>query len=349
MSLPELVAFVMWIGLTLYVVFGGADFGAGFWDLVAGRGRRGAKQRVLIEHVIGPVWEANHVWIIFVVVTLWSAFPKAFASIMATLYLPWTAVAIGIILRGSAFAFRKTAVSFESMRSFGAVFASSSVITPFFLGTIAGAVASGRVPVDGPGDVVRSWWNPTSVLAGVLGGATTTFLAAVFWAGGARHRGDDELVEVFRRRGLASAAVAGVCALAGIAVLASDAPALFAGLTTRGWPLIGVSVLGGAGALVSLVGRRLRAARVGAVVAVVAVLWGWAFGQYPWMLEDSLTIADAAGHPATLRAMLIGLGVGAVLFVPPLVALLVLSNRAELEMEGGLDLIFEDDEGLLRE
>ncbi len=344
MTLPDVVALVMWVGLTLYVVFGGADFGAGFWDLVAGRGRRGAAQRALIEHVIGPVWEANHVWIIFVVVTLWSAFPPAFAAIMSTLYIPWTAVAIGIILRGAAFAFRKTALSFESMRIFGAVFASSSVITPFFLGTIAGAVASGRVPVEGTGDIVGAWWNPTSVLGGTLAVAMAAFLAATFLAFEAHRRGDGDLAEVFRRRGVVSAVVAGGVALAGIGVLAADAPGLFTGLVTRGWPLVVLSALGGALAMSALSRRRWWTARAAAVVAVVAVLWGWAVGQYPWIFEDVLTISDAAGHPATLRAMLVGLGIGASMVIPALVALLVLANRAELEMEGGIDRLLGDQE-----
>src|ERR671939_480002 len=147
MNLAEVVLGVAFLAIIAYALFGGADFGAGIWDLLAGGAVTGRPRRTLIEHSIGPVWEANHVWLIFVLVVLWTGFPPAFAAVASTLYLPLTAAALGMIARGSAFAFRKTVTRLGLQRLFGAAFAFSSVVTPFFLGTVAGAVASGRVPL----------------------------------------------------------------------------------------------------------------------------------------------------------------------------------------------------------
>ena len=169
MTMAEAVLAVMWVGLTAYALFGGADFGGGAWDLLAGNAEKGRRQRDLVEHSLAPVWEANHVWLIFVLVVLWTAFPPAFAAIASTLYIPLTLAAVGMIARGSAFAFRKTAPSPAMRRALDGAFALSSVLTPFFLGAIAGAVASGRVPPGiAQGNVITSWLNPTSVLGGVL-------------------------------------------------------------------------------------------------------------------------------------------------------------------------------------
>jgi cytochrome bd ubiquinol oxidase subunit II len=159
-TLPDVLAAVMWLGVTAYALFGGADFGAGFWDLVAGGARRGERQRALIEHSIGPVWEANHVWLIFILVVMWTAFPGLFGAVSSTLWIPLTVAALGVIARGSAFAFRKNVTVLWQRRILGAAFAASSVLTPFFLGAAAGAVASGRVPPGvGAGNAVLSWWN----------------------------------------------------------------------------------------------------------------------------------------------------------------------------------------------
>jgi cytochrome bd ubiquinol oxidase subunit II len=327
-TLAEGVLALMWLGVTAYALLAGADFGAGFWDLVAGDARRGAAQRALIEHTIGPVWEANHVWLIFALVVLWTGFPPVFAAVASTLYLPLTAAAFGVILRGSGFAFRKAVDELELRRLFGATFALSSLITPFFLGTVAGAVASGRVPIgNAAGYPIRSWLNPTSVLAGTFAVALCAYLAAVYLIADARREGQERLVEQFRVRALASGAVAGLLAVAGIVVLAADAPALFRGLTGRALPLVVVSAVGGVATMWLVWRRRAVAARVAAAVAVVGVLWGWGAAQYPYLLEGSLTIAEAAAPPATLRAMLVSLLVGAIVFMPGLVWLLVLFQQ----------------------
>ncbi len=328
MTSAEALLGLTWVGVTAYALSGGADFGAGFWDLVAGGPQRGSSQRKLIEHAIGPIWEANHVWLIFVLVVLWTGFPEAFASIASSLYVPLTLVAVGVILRGAGFAFRKAVTGVALERLFGATFAASSVITPFFLGTVAGAVASGRVPAGiAEAHPVRSFVNPTSVLGGVLAVVACAYLAAVYLTADARRAGDPDLVEAFRRRALASGIAAGVVVLGGIAVLHADAPDLFAGLTHRGLPLVAVSAAAGVVSLGCVWRRQFLAARVAAATAVTAVLWGWAAGQYPYLLERELTIRQAAADPATLRAVLLSLAVGAVLVVPALVALFVMSQH----------------------
>jgi cytochrome bd ubiquinol oxidase subunit II len=324
----EALLALMWVGVTAYALSGGADFGAGFWDLVAGGPQRGSAQRKLIEHAIGPVWEANHVWLIFVLVVLWTGFPEAFAAIASSLYVPLTLVAVGVILRGAGFAFRKAVTGVALERLFGATFAASSVITPFFLGTVAGAVASGRVPAGiARAHPVRSFVNPTSVLGGVLAVVVCAYLAAVYLTADARRAVDPALVEAFRRRALASGVVAGAVVLGGIAVLHADAPDLFAGLTDRGRPLVAASAAAGLVSLGCVWRRRFLGARVVAAAAVTAVLWGWAAGQYPYLLEGELTIRQAAADPVTLRAVLLSLAVGALLVVPSLVALLAMAQR----------------------
>jgi cytochrome d ubiquinol oxidase subunit II len=324
----EVLLALMWMGVTAYALSGGADFGAGFWDLVAGDPQRGASQRKLIEHAIGPVWEANHVWLIFVLVVLWTGFPEAFAAIASSLYVPLTLVAVGVILRGAGFAFRKAVTGVSLERLFGATFAASSVITPFFLGTVAGAVASGRVP---PGIArahpVRVFVNPTSVLGGGLAVLVCAYLAAVYLTADARRAGDTALVEKFRRRALASGVVSGAVVLGGIVVLHADAPELFDGLTGRGLPLVAISAVAGLVSLACVWRRQFVVARAAAASAVTAVLWGWAAGQYPYLLEGELTIRQAAAAPVTLRAVLLSLGVGAVLVVPALVALFTMAQR----------------------
>ncbi|MGH3768602.1 MAG: cytochrome d ubiquinol oxidase subunit II [Pseudonocardiaceae bacterium] len=334
MTGAEGVLAIMWVGLTAYALFAGADFGAGFWDLLAGGTERGRLPRRLIEHSIGPVWEANHVWLIFVLVVLWTSFPPAFAAVASTLYLPLTLAALGMIARGAAFAFRHSVDQPALQQLFGACFAFSSVTTPFFLGTIAGAVASGRVPPGiAAGNVISSWLNPTSMLGGVVAVGACAFLAAVYLCADAQREGDRALREYFRTRAIATAVLVGVAALAGVAVLRVDAPALFDGLISRGLPLILASAAAGIGAIVLLVRGRLGLARVAAALAVTAVIWGWAVAQYPYLLQPQLTIAAAAAPPATLRAMLISLVVGAALLVPSLVFLFALFQRSHAPRE----------------
>ena len=318
MSLAVVVAAALFAGVLAYALFGGADFGSGFYDLTAGGSVRGAELRTLIDHSIGPVWEANHVWLIYVLVTWWTAFPESFASAMSTLILPMLLALLGIVLRGASFAFRKYAATLGQARMFGAVFAVSSVLTPFFLGTVAGGIASGRVPATGRGDLWTSWLNPTSVYGGVIAVGTCAFLAGTFLCADARRSGHPHLAERLRWRTLAVGAITGLVVFAALLPLAHDAPTLASGLATRAAPLIVVSAVAGVTTLVLVGTRRFAVARATAAIAVAAVVSGWGVGQYPWLLVDEVTIAEAAGAPATLQALLVAVALAAVIVLPAL-------------------------------
>ncbi len=336
MTLAEVVLGVMFVGLIAYGLFGGADFGAGIWDLLAGGTRRGARQRDLIEHSIAPVWEANHVWLIFVLVVLWTTFSGAFAALVTTLYIPLTLAAFGMIARGAAFAFRKSITTLGMRRFLGASFALSSLITPYFLGAVVGGVASGRVPAGiATGDVVTSWINPTSALGGVLAVLVCAYLAAVFLCADARREGAEDLADQFRARAVGTAVLTGLVGIAGLFILRADAPLLFDGLTGRALPVVVLSIVAGLTALALLATRRYVPARAASALAVTAILVGWAVAQYPYLLLPELTIEEAAGGRATLVAMLVALAGGSVILVPALVYLYVLFQRSQPNMSSG--------------
>src|SRR4051812_30791445 len=327
-----LAAAVLFTGVLAYAVFGGADYGAGFWDLTAGGARRGERPRHLVDESLAPVWEANHVWLIFCLVMLWTGFPIAFFAIMTTLYIPLGLAALGIVARGAGFAFRKVMVRTAQQRLTGAAFAVSSVLSPFFLGTVAGGIASGRVPTAGHGDPVTSWLNPTSLLGGVLAVLACAFTAAVFLSAEARRRDEPDLERWFRRRAQVTAVVTGAVALAGIAILRSDAPRLFHGLLSRGLVFVVLSGVCGLGSLFLASRAAPRLIQALAVSAVGAIVVGWGVAQYPYLLGTHLSIAEAAAPTSTLVALTV-VAVAAVLLVVPSMALLfVLQQRGRLEV-----------------
>lgn len=321
-----LVAAALFTGVLAYAVLGGADFGSGLYDLTAGDARRGAALRTRVDHSLGPVWEANHVWLIFVMVVWWTGFPRAFAAAMDTLMIPMLLALLGIVLRGAAFAFRKHAADLRQARFFGAVFALSSVLTPFFLGAVAGAIASGRVPFDERGDRLGSWINPTSLVGGVVAVGTCAFLAGVFLTADAVRGGETGLGAWLRRRTLVVGGVTGVAVVAGLIPLHDDAPVLWAGLTGRALPVIVVALVAGVATMGLLLTHRASLARVPAVLAVLAVLSGWGIGQYPWLLVGHATISEAAGAAATQGALLIAVVIAGVVVLPCLAALLWLTQ-----------------------
>lgn len=331
--MSRIAAVILFAGVVLYAVFGGADFGAGLWDLTAGGAARGRRPRALIDRALAPVWEANHVWLIFCLVVLWTAFPSAFAALMTTLFIPIGLAAFGIIVRGAGFAFRKVAVQTSEQRASGALFAISSVLTPYFFGTVAGGIASGRVPPAGHGDAISSWVNPTSILGGALAVATCAYLAAVFLTAEARDRDLPDLEAWFGRRARASAIVTGAIALAGVFVLHADAHRLFVELIGRAVAFVVVSAVAGLGALVLLGRARPAVVRVLAVVAVAAVVSGWGVAQYPYLLGTHTTITEAAAPPATLWSIVVVFGAAALLVVPSLGMLYVLQQRGHLESD----------------
>ena len=325
------VAVVLVLAALAYAIFAGADFGAGFWDLAAGGQQRGVRPRAAIDAAIGPVWEANHVWLIFIFVVLWTSFPEAYASITLTMFIPLTIAALGIVLRGSSFAFRKEVVRTRNRRNFGTAFAVSSILVPYCMGAMVGGVASGRVPAGGrAGDPVHSWINPTSVLGGVLAVVVVAYLSAVYLVWDTRRVGDLELAAYFRRRAIASAVVAGIVALGGVAVLHADATYLFGELTSRALPLLLLSALCGTGSLLLLLRDATRGARLLAVAAVAAVVIGWGVAQWPYLLPTSLTVFAAAAPSGTLTAVLVATGLAAVLVLPGLILLYSLARRGLL-------------------
>jgi cytochrome d ubiquinol oxidase subunit II len=324
-------AVALFIGVVAYAVLGGADYGAGFWDLTAGGARAGREPRHLVDEALAPVWEANHVWLIFCLVMLWTGFPPAFAAIMTTLYIPLGLAALGIVVRGSGFAFRKVFVRTDQQRVAGAAFASSSVLVPFFFGAVAGGIASGRVPTAGHGDPLRSWVNPTSMLGGVLAVLVVAFVAAVFLTAEARRTDDDALARWFGIRARVTALVAGAVSLAGIAVLHADSPRLFSGLLGRGLVLVVVSALCGLAALLFLGRLAPRLLQLLAVLAAASIVAGWGVAQYPYLLGTHLRIAAAAAPTPTLVALTVVAGAALLLVLPSIGLLFVLQQRGRLE------------------
>jgi cytochrome d ubiquinol oxidase subunit II len=330
MSLAEVPVVLILVGLAAYAVLAGADFGAGLWQLLGGRGERDRALREHAHHAMGPVWEANHVWLIFVLVVCWTAYPKAFGSITSTLAIPLFVAGIGIILRGSAYALRSGTTTAREERVVEVGFALSSILTPFALGATIGGIASGRIPVgNAAGDLVTSWLNPTSVALGVLSVATAAYLAAVYLAADAVRLGRPELEEAFRSRALAMAVVAGAAALAGLVVVRHDARPIWDGLTGgAGLVAVAASALGGLVTVVLVLRRRYGLARLSAAVAVAAIIAGWGLAQRPRFLPG-LTIEQAAAGRSTIVALIVSLAIGGVILIPSLVFLfgLVLRGR----------------------
>ncbi len=332
MNKADAVAVILLIGVTMYAVFGGADFGAGFWSLLAGGGDRGRRPRELIDWAIGPVWEANHVWLIFVLVVLWTGFSSAFAAIFSTLFIPLSLAALGIVLRGAGFAFHHTARRAGGRALATVVFGLASLLTPFFLGTVVGAIAGGRVPVgNATGDAVTSWLNPLSFLIGALFVATGAYLAAVFLVSDARRAGAPDLERYFTHRALGAAMVTGALAVVGLVELYRDARYIFDGLTGDGLPLVILSLACGIGVLALLRRGARRGARALAIGAVAAVIWGWGVAQWPYLLPETLTISDAASPGATLTGVLIVFGVAVAVVLPSIALLFTLVQRNMVE------------------
>jgi cytochrome d ubiquinol oxidase subunit II len=280
---------------------------------------------------MGPVWETNHVWLIFVLVICWTAYPTAFASIMSTLAVPMFVAGIGIILRGTAYALRSGTASAREQRTVETVFGLSSILTPFALGAVIGGIASARVPVgNAEGDLVTSWLNPTSIFIGILAVATAAYLAAVYLAADAVRLGRTDLARAFRARALGTGVVAGTLALAGLGVVRDDARPIWDGLTSSAG--LGAVVVSAAAGLVTvgLVWQsRFEPARATAALAVASIIGGWALAQRPRFLPG-LSIEEAAAGRSTLIAVLVGVAVGSLVLIPALALLFGLKLHGRL-------------------
>jgi len=319
-----ILAGVLVLALNAYVLFGGADFGGGVWDLLA-RGPRTAAQRDLVAKAIGPVWEANHVWLILAIVLLFTCFPPAFARLAVTLNLPLTGVLVGVVMRGSAFAFQKYGGQSDDMqRRWGRVFAIASLVTPILLGVAVGAVASGQLGEGGSGkgegyfaQYVAIWLTPFTLAVGGFALACFAFLAAVYLT---LEAPEGELREDFRARALGSGVAVFVTAGSALWLARGQAPMMSEGLTGARWSWLlqlgtGVAALTAFWALAT---RRYRLARVAAAAQVSLVLWGWVWSQFPYLVPPDITIAAAASPRATLRLVLVALAAGALVLIPSL-------------------------------
>ena len=332
MLLIDLPLILALAGLALYTVLAGADFGAGMWQLTAGEGAGAERIRNHAHESMAPVWEANHVWLVFVLTVMWTAYPSAFGSIASTLSIPLFIAAIGIIFRGATYALRSGTSTPREVRAVDTAFAISSVLTPFALGAAVGGIASLRVPLgNAAGNLVTSWLNPTSILIGALAVAASAYLAAVYLSADAVRLGEPELVRALRARALIAGVLAAMIAVAGLIVLHSDAHRLYHRLVDGpGLPALIVSIVAGVVALGLVWQGRFELARYMAAVAVASVIAGWARAQQPLMLVD-LTIRQAAAPHDTLVVVVIAVLGGGVILFPSLGLLFALLLR------GGFD------------
>ncbi|HET9597831.1 MAG TPA: cytochrome d ubiquinol oxidase subunit II [Anaeromyxobacteraceae bacterium] len=318
MTPADALGAVLLAALVAYALLAGADYGGGIWDLLAG-GPRKAEQRALIEHAIGPIWEANHVWLILVVVVLFTGFPPAFAALSTALFWPLVLLLVGIVLRGSAFTFRTYQAGDAAQARWGVVFSGASVVTPLLLGLAVGALASGRLRI-AEGGMARSAaldaLTPFTLATGLLACALFGFLAAVYLAVEA----DGALREDFRRRALLAAAAVFATALAAALLARAEAPQVWSGLTRRGFS-IGLHLATGAAAVAAigaLLARRLRLARLAAAAQVMLIVVGWGASQYPYLVVPDVTLQAASAPRATQVALLVALAAGALTLFPSL-------------------------------
>jgi cytochrome d ubiquinol oxidase subunit II len=305
--------------LVLYALLGGADFGGGIWDLLASGPRR-AEQRALVERAIGPIWEANHVWLILVIVVLFTGFPPAFAAVSIELFVPLVLLLFGVVLRGAAFTFRTYERPDDRVQArWGLVFSASSVLAPLVLGVVVGALASGRVRVAALGTAPFAWLAPFPLAVGFFAAALFAYLAAAYLAVEA----EGALRDDFRRRAVAAGVAVFGCALLCAGLSWREAPLVFEGLTRRSWSLA-LHLATGAAAITAfamLFRGRVRAARGAAAIQVALIVLGWGAAQHPYLVVPDLTLASASAPRATQVALLWALAGGGLLLFPALAVL----------------------------
>jgi cytochrome d ubiquinol oxidase subunit II len=336
--IPALVGAVLLATITLYATFGGADFGAGFWNLVAGGDVRGERPRQLIEDSITPVWESNHVWLIFALVLFWTAYPQAFAAVMSADSVPLWLAAFGIVLRGAAFAFGKEVHRLSARRALGVIFALSSLMTPFFMGCVVGGIAAGAVPADATHANSASWTSTTSILSGFVFVGACAYLAAVYLVHEAQRRDDTQLERYFIHRAQLAGVVTGVVSLVTLASLRSANAQIFDRLVGRALPLVILAGVCGLIVLAQLTLRRLLGVREVAWVGVAAVVWGWGVAQYPTVLPgSSLTLSNSGATAATLNTLVVLAVIVLVIVGPSFLFLFWLHSRQLLTSEDPKD------------
>ena len=320
MSLPYILLSILWLSLIAYAVFGGADFGAGIWDMLA-FGPNAEHQRQLIDRALGPVWETNHVWLVFLVVGLFSAFPSAFGAICIVLFLPLTLALIGSVLRGAAFVFRTHGLRKDrpAMRIWTRIFSFASIITPFFLGVSAAAVASGHIQIRAANlqsNLGSYWLTPFALTIGLMAIALCATLAAIYLTVEATNDKDSKLAEAFRWRGLIAGAVTAVLGAVGLLLSISEAPVIWRGMLNHAIPLVIVTMLIGLAAAGTLFFKYYRIARMLIVAETAFLLGSWGVSQIPYLVPPDVTVDQAAGAPSTLFLLLIGIIIGMCIILP---------------------------------
>ncbi|QDS97435.1 cytochrome d ubiquinol oxidase subunit II [Adhaeretor mobilis] len=333
MGPDDLLLLVMLVALTLYALLGGADFGAGVWEFTTAL-QSTDKQRQHIYKAIGPVWEANHVWLIFVLVILMNGFPVAFAALSRALWLPLLLALCGIVFRGAGYAFRSySRGTGRELAMWESVFAIASTATPLFLGASVGAVASGQLAIAADGQYEAShltgWMSSFAVFTGFYAVGMCAYLAAVYLAREAAVAKEDDLTQLWRQRSLSTGLWMGLLSIGGLAMVSIEAPTLAAGFAHRGWPLVVVSLACGIGSLIEVWRNNFLRAVIASSGAVAAVLWGWAVSQYPLIVPPTITSGVSKAPDNILWTMLVVITVGAVFLLPSLSYLFVLfkSNR----------------------
>ncbi len=320
MPIEEGLFGILLLGMTLYILLGGADFGAGIWEFNTAL-RSTSREKALVYEAIGPVWEANHVWLIFILVGLSGGFPVAFEALFRALWIPLLLVLVGIVFRGMGFAFRSYAADqFKQQKFWEAVFALASTATPFFLGAMAGAVASGKLGVTSSGEfhgsVLTGWIHPLSLFSALFTVGICAYLSSVYLVREAHLRQEPSLVSLWRRRSIATGLVMGLFAVAGLILVRFEVPDLWEGFRTRAWPLIGLSGLAGVFSLTALIRKWYVLSVLGAAVTVGAVLFGWGVAQYPVIIPPEITVESAKAPRAVVKTMVIVIAGGSVLLAP---------------------------------
>lgn len=322
MSIALVALAVLWLSLIVYAVLGGADFGAGIWDLFA-VGRQAVVQRNLINQALGPVWEANHVWLIFLIVGLFNIFPTAFAVLTTALFVPLTIALVGIVLRGAAFIFRYYAINERNRVTviWSRIFSTSSIITPFFLGASAAAVASGHITMSGnvvQADPLNTWFSPFAITIGAMAVALCSALAAVYLTVEARTQKENDLAEGYRMRAIIAGAVTAALGALGLFLASREAVLLWNGLFSKAIPVIIVTMIIGLATAALLFVRRYRLARVMVALETAFILGTWGLSQYPYIIPPHITIDNSANQPQVISAVLISVVIGMAVLLPSL-------------------------------
>lgn len=322
MNIAVIALAVLWLALIAYAVLGGADFGAGIWDLFA-TGSQRQRHRQLINQAIGPVWEANHVWLIFLIVGLFSVFPSAFAVLTVALFIPLTIALIGIVLRGAAFIFRthELDASSHSADIWSRVFSTTSLITPFFLGTSAAAVASGQL-VETNGvpqtNLGSAWLSPFALTIGAMAVTLCAALAATYLTQEASTRGESDLMLIYRKRALLMGAITAALGALGLLLSLSEAPQLWEGMFARALPVVIATMLIGLATAALLFWHRYGLARLMIILETAFLLGSWGLSQYPYIIPPHVTIANSANDPNVILTLLIAIAIGMAILLPSL-------------------------------